>query len=76
MLRNGVNIMGYLLFESEESTFKTGIKQLHDAIREAGKDQDGVTNIEITIRGKSEKRISLAIAQHDELLDILQLNSD
>jgi len=68
--------MGYLLFESSETGFKTGLTQLHDAIQETGAAPDGATHIEVIVRGATEKRVTFAITQPEELLEILKLNSD
>ena len=68
--------MGYLLFESSETGFKTGLSQLHAAIQETGTAADGSTHIEVLVKGQSEKRIAFEIKNPEELLEILKLNSD
>lgn len=68
--------MGYLLFESSETGFQTGLAQLHDAIRETGLRDDGSTEIEMTVRGRKEKKLVFHVKNPNELLDILKCNVD
>lgn len=68
--------MGYLLFESSETGFRTALAQLHDAIKESGVKENGSTEIEMIVRGKTEKKIVLNIKDPAELLEILKLNVD
>lgn len=68
--------MGYLLFETEESGFKTILKELHSALEEAGKDESGKTLVEIKVKGKHEKVLSVEFDETKELLEIIRLNLD
>lgn len=68
--------MGYLLFESSESGFQSILAQVHDAISEVGEQSDGSIELEITVKGQSQKTLICKIDHPRELVEILKLNVD
>ena len=68
--------MGYLLFEAEQKGFQTIMEQFCESLEKAGTGPDGSTQVEITVRGASEQKITFNTKGHEELLDIIRLNTD
>ncbi|WP_447499867.1 hypothetical protein [Acinetobacter oleivorans] len=68
--------MGIIFFETQESGFKTILTELHSALEQAGKDENGKTLVEIKVKGKDEKKLSIELDEIKELLEIIRLNLD
>jgi len=74
--------MGYLLFESShkltevQPNVKGVLTPLSHALKDAGKDADGKVEIEIIVRGNTEKTVQFSLKNSDELIEILKLNAE
>jgi len=71
--------MGYLLFESSqkltEAFPKLAMIQLCEAVEEAGARDDGLTEVEIIVRGRHQRKLLFQFKSMTELVQILRLNS-